>query len=161
MIIVALIIGAILIVAAIRDSQGALFDALGQDAPAYVVWAAALFGVAAIGFIPGLRPISRGLVALVIVVIILQNYDAILGGFQALAATSPGASGQTAGSGGLMSGTSAGQSGGAPAPSTATAPGGSAGAPGRDPSLGGDPGALDLGAQAGAWLNSYLTGSGS
>lgn len=82
MILVALIIGAILIVAAVRNSQGALFAALGQDVPAFVVWAAAIFAIGAIGFVPGLKPVSRGLLILVIVVLILRNYQQILTGFQ-------------------------------------------------------------------------------
>lgn len=88
MILIALVIGIILIVAAIRNSQAALFTALGQDVPAYVVWAAAIVAVGAVGWIPGLRPVSRGLLALVILVIILRNYQGILAGFQNAAAPS-------------------------------------------------------------------------
>lgn len=83
MILIALLIGAILIVAAIRGSQGALFSALGEDMPGFVIWGAALFAVGAAGWIPGLKPVSRGLLALVIVVIVLNNYQAILDGFKA------------------------------------------------------------------------------
>lgn len=82
MVLLALFIGAILIVAAVRNSQGALFDALYKDVPGYVVWAAAIFAIGAIGFIPGLKPVSRGLLALVIVVIVMNNYKKILAGFQ-------------------------------------------------------------------------------
>ena len=82
MIFFALIIGVVLIVAAIRNSQGALFAALGQDVPAFVVWAAAIFALGAIGFIPNLRPVSRGLLALVLVVLVIRNYKQILSGFQ-------------------------------------------------------------------------------
>lgn len=82
MVLVALFIGAILIVAAIRNSQGTLFSALYKDVPGYVVWAAAIFAIGAIGFIPGLKPVSRGLLALVIVVIVMRNYKQILAGFQ-------------------------------------------------------------------------------
>lgn len=81
MILVALVIGVVLIVAAIRNSQGALFSALGQDIPGFVVWAAAIVAVGALGFIPGLKPVSRGLLALVLIVIVLNNYQAILQGF--------------------------------------------------------------------------------
>lgn len=82
MILVALFIGIILIVAAIRNSQGQLFSALSTDVPQFVVWAAAIFALGAIGWIPGLKPISRGLLALVIIVILLRNYQPILTGFQ-------------------------------------------------------------------------------
>lgn len=85
MILVALIIGSILIVAAIRDTYGSLFTAIGQDVPAFVVWGAAILALGAIGFVPGLKPISRGLMALVLIVIILRNYQGIIGGFQSVA----------------------------------------------------------------------------
>jgi hypothetical protein len=81
MIFFALIIGVILIVAAVRNSQGSLFSALGQDVPAFVVWASAIFALGALGFVPGLKPVSRGLLALVLVVLILRNYKQILSGF--------------------------------------------------------------------------------
>jgi hypothetical protein len=108
MLIVALLIGAILITAAIRNSQGALFSALATDAPDYVIWAAALFAVGAIGFIPGLKASSRLLMGLVITVLVLNNYKAIIAGFQSAAsgaeqtgasnATSQSSSSQSAGS---------------------------------------------------------------
>lgn len=79
--IVALLIGVILVVAAVRNSQDALFSALATDAPKFVVWAAAIFAVGAIGFIPGLRPVSRLLLALVVVVLVVNNYQAIVNGF--------------------------------------------------------------------------------
>jgi hypothetical protein len=82
MILVALLIGTILIVAAVRNSQGALFAALGEDVPAFVVWAAAIFAVGAIGFVPGLKPVSRGLLILIITVLILRNYKQIFTGFE-------------------------------------------------------------------------------
>lgn len=86
MILVALLIGAILIVAAFRNTQGALFSALGTDVPKFVVWAAAIIALGAIGFVPGLKPVSRGLMTLVLVVIILRNYQGILKGFQTITA---------------------------------------------------------------------------
>lgn len=89
MIIFALLIGVILLVAAIRNSQADLFTALGTDVPGFVVWGAALFAVGAIGYVPGLKPISRGLLALVLIVIILQNYQTILSGFQSVASEKP------------------------------------------------------------------------
>jgi hypothetical protein len=90
MIIVALLIGLILIAAAIRGTQGALFSALGTDLPAYVVWAAALVAVGSLGFVPGLKGPSRALLALVIVVLILNNYQAILAGFAAVSSPTSG-----------------------------------------------------------------------
>ncbi len=87
---VALIVGVVLIVSAIRNSQGALFTALGTDVPAFVVWGAAILALGMIGFIPGLKPISRGLLALVFVVIFVRNYAGIIAGFKAVS-TAPAA----------------------------------------------------------------------
>lgn len=111
MVLVVLIIGVILIVAAVRNSHGALFTALGTDVPEFVVWGAALLAVGAVGFVPGLKPVSRGLLALILIVLVLQNYKSILGGFdhawQASAKLKPGtAPGASGGSGGGGSGPS-------------------------------------------------------
>jgi hypothetical protein len=94
-ILVALMIGIILVVAAIRNSQASLFSALATDVPQFVVWAAALLALGMIGFIPGLKPISRGLLALVIVVIVLRNYSGIISGFQAAAKVGTASTGKT------------------------------------------------------------------
>lgn len=82
MILVLLLIAALLIVSAIRDTQGDLFAALREDVPAFGTQAAALIALGLIGFIPGLKPVSKGLLALVIVVIVVNNYQAITKGFQ-------------------------------------------------------------------------------
>jgi hypothetical protein len=82
---VLVIIGAILIIAAVRNTHGELAAALETDIPGYAKWAAALFGVGAIGWIPGFQGISRMLLALVVVVLVLTNYRQILAGFTALA----------------------------------------------------------------------------
>lgn len=81
MAIFALIIGAILIVSAVRNSQADLFSALGQDVPSFIIWAAAILAIGAIGFIPGLKPVSRALLALVIVVLVVNNYQKLVTGF--------------------------------------------------------------------------------
>jgi hypothetical protein len=107
MILIALLIGAVFLVAAIRNSQAALFQALGQDVPAFIVWGAAIFAVGALGFVPGIgiKPVARGLVALVLIVIILSNYSAILAGFDALAASKAStAGGQPNAQGGAQTG---------------------------------------------------------
>jgi len=97
----ALIIAVVLIVSAIRGTHGDLLGALAADVPEYVVWGAAILGVAVLGFIPGLKPISRGLLALVVVVLILTNYKAIIEGFQNAWQGAPQqASGGSGGSGG-------------------------------------------------------------
>jgi hypothetical protein len=65
-----------------------------------VVWGAAIVAIGAIGFIPGLRPVSRGLLALIVLVLILSNYQGILSGFQNAWTKSPGlAQGSSSGKG--------------------------------------------------------------
>lgn len=100
MILVALFIGVILVVAAIRNSQGALFSALATDIPEFVIWAAAIIAIGSIGFVPGLKPVSRGLLALILIVIILNNYKNILSGFTNAWKSPPAASGAETASGG-------------------------------------------------------------
>lgn len=106
MTLIALLIGVVLIVAAIRNSQDALFKAIATDVPEFVVWAAAIVALGVIGFIPGLKPVSRGLLALVIIVIVLHNYKNILSGFTNAWKSPPAASSATAsasdGTAGLM-----------------------------------------------------------
>lgn len=80
MALVIILIAAIIVVAAIRNSQGDLFNALGQDVPAFVIWAAAIFAVGAIGFIKPLRPVSQGLLVLILLVIVMNNYQGIISG---------------------------------------------------------------------------------
>jgi hypothetical protein len=76
-----LAIGLVIVVSAIRGTQGTLLSALAQDVPAYGKWAAAIVTLGAIGFIPQLKPVSRALIALVLIVLVLRNYQAILAGF--------------------------------------------------------------------------------
>lgn len=99
MLIVVLIIGVVLIVAAVRNSQAALFAALTQDVPSYAVWAAAILALGMLGYVPGLKPVSRGLLILVILVIVLNNYQAVIAGFQN-ANTAPASSGGSGGGSG-------------------------------------------------------------
>jgi len=82
LILVLVFIGALLIVAAVRDTQGDLFAALKEDVPAFGVCAAAIIAIGLVGFIPGFKPVSKGLLALVIVVLIVNNYEKIVAGFE-------------------------------------------------------------------------------
>lgn len=97
----AFLIAVVLIVVAIRGTQGTLFSALMQDVPGFAVWAAAIFALALIGFAPGLKPVSRGLLALVILVIVLHNYPAILASFQGVTKDPTGAASSGGKGGGL------------------------------------------------------------
>jgi len=76
-----LIIGIVLVVAAIRDTQSMLFTALVNDVPAFSVWFAAILILGAIGFIAPLKPLSKALLILILVVLVLRNYQAIIAGF--------------------------------------------------------------------------------
>ena len=79
------VIGAILIIVGIRGNYGALATALETDVPPFMTWGAAMFGVVAIGWVPGMQHISRMLLALVLVVLVLTNYKQILASFSGLA----------------------------------------------------------------------------
>lgn len=85
----AILIATVLIVAAIRNTHGNLFGALMTDVPQFAVWGAALFALAVIGFLPGLKTTSRALLWLVFMVIVLTNYRQIIAGFQGIAKGQP------------------------------------------------------------------------
>jgi len=104
MIIVALFIGVILVIAGVRNSQSALFSALATDVPAFVVWAAAIAGVGAIGFIPGLKTPSRLLLGLVLIVLFVNNYKSIVSGLQSASSAGAGVSNTSSTSGSQTSG---------------------------------------------------------
>ena len=105
MILVALVIGLVLVVAAIRNSYTTLFSAIGTDAPGFAVWAAAVVFVGALGFIPAFRTPSRALLALVLIVIVINNYQAVFSGLAAAASPGAGASTASASSGAGQSNT--------------------------------------------------------
>ncbi len=67
------IVGAALIVSAIRDTQAQLGSLLVSDVPAFMPWAAAILVIGFIGFVPELRKVSRALLALVLIVIFLKK----------------------------------------------------------------------------------------
>ena len=79
---IVLLIGVILLAVAYKGTQGQLFSELKTDIPNFGIWAAAIVALGVIGFIPGLKPISRGLLGLVLLVIILNNYSKIIPGFE-------------------------------------------------------------------------------
>lgn len=81
MILFLVILAAILIVSALRDTQGDLFATLKDDLQSFGVWGAALLVLGFLGFVPGIKPISRALLILVIVVLFVNNYQAIVDGF--------------------------------------------------------------------------------
>lgn len=87
-----IMIGAVLGMVAYNDTQDQLATDLEQDLPGFLKWFAAVVGIAVLGFIPGLQRFSRMLLALVIVVIFLKNYQTILKSFTSLSGEAPSAS---------------------------------------------------------------------
>lgn len=81
---VVILIGAVLLIVAFRNTHGDLATALETDVPGYFKWASAIAGVGALGYVPGFRTGSRYLLALVIVVLVLNNYRQIIAGFTAI-----------------------------------------------------------------------------
>ncbi len=73
-----LIIGVVLLVAGVRGSQDKLFDLLRGDFTGeanFIYWMTAILVIGAAGYIPRLKPISTGFLALVIVVLFLKKGD--------------------------------------------------------------------------------------
>jgi hypothetical protein len=95
-----LIIGIVLFVAAIRNSQGALFSALKTDVPGFVLWAAAIVAIGMVGYVKGLKPVSVALLVLVFVVLILNGstLNNIIAGFQSADTTNTNAGATSSGS---------------------------------------------------------------
>jgi hypothetical protein len=79
-----ILIGAVLLVSAVRNTEGDLGNALVQDVPGFLKWALAIIAVAALGWVPGMRTISRWLLALVLLVIVLKNATRLFQGFTSL-----------------------------------------------------------------------------
>lgn len=76
------LVAIVLIVAAVRDTQGDLFAAIREDIPAFGTWGGALLAVGALGFVPGIKPVARALLVLVLVVLFVNNYTAIVAGLR-------------------------------------------------------------------------------
>lgn len=79
---IVLAVGVILLISALNNSYSALAGALEQDIPPFLHWALAIVLLGALGFVPGLKPVSRGLMTLVLVVIFLKNYSSIFSSLQ-------------------------------------------------------------------------------
>lgn len=90
---VILLIGAILIVSAFNNSFGTLASELENDVPGFFKWGAAIAAIMGLGFIPGLRTPSRWLLGLVLLVILLTNYQQVIAGFQSFLTSSGQATG--------------------------------------------------------------------
>lgn len=82
-------VAGVLIVSAFRNTQTQLATELETDLPGFGAWALAIIGVGALGWVPGMRVISRWLLALVIVVLVVKNYSALFSGFSRTTAPPP------------------------------------------------------------------------
>ena len=80
--IVILLVGAILLVAAWKNTLGAVGSALAADVPPFGRQFAAIGLVGALGIVPGMRLPSRYLLGLVMLVIVLTQYKSVLAGLR-------------------------------------------------------------------------------
>ena len=81
-----LLIGITLVVSAVRDTQGNLVSLISGDftGPAnFWYWIAALLAVGAIGYVPRVKPVSDGLIVLIVLALFLSkgNPKSAGGGF--------------------------------------------------------------------------------
>jgi hypothetical protein len=80
------IIGAALIIASVRNTQGDLFTLIQGDFTGpgnYIFWMVSILLIGAIGYVPKAKPISTAFLVLVIVVLFLSKGkpNAVSGGF--------------------------------------------------------------------------------
>jgi hypothetical protein len=71
-----LLAGALLVVAAVRNTQADLFALLKGDFTGpknFVFWFSSIMAVGSLGYIPKLKPLSNALLVLVVVVLFLSN----------------------------------------------------------------------------------------
>jgi hypothetical protein len=70
------VVGASVLVSAIRGSQNELFQLLSADVPAVAEQVGAIVLIGLLGYIPGMQTPSRALLALVIIVVLLDEQGA-------------------------------------------------------------------------------------
>lgn len=82
-----LIVGIFLVVTAVRDTYTQLFQvvagdfSLNQAGGGFVYWVVALFLVGAVGYVKALKPISDGLLLLIIIALLLTKGNPQKGNF--------------------------------------------------------------------------------
>lgn len=74
------LIGVVILVAALRNTHGDLGNALQADLPGFTKWALAISIIGGMGFVPGIQQPSRWLLALVLFVLVLKNYVTLMAG---------------------------------------------------------------------------------
>lgn len=118
---VLIIIGLVLLVAAVRNSQDNLFALVQKDVTGqgnFLYWIASIGIIGAIGYVPKLKPISTALLGLIILVLFISK-----GGFFEQFTTQ-------------LASTTTAPGPGTNAPSPATPGGNSTGMPGNSPAVG-------------------------
>lgn len=112
---VLILAGAVLIVAAVRNTQQSLFFLLANDLTGqnnFVFWILSILVIGAIGYIPKLKPLSDGFLILVILVLFLRKGTGFFAMFNKQIATTEtttpkvSASGTTGGTQGFVGGSS-------------------------------------------------------
>jgi hypothetical protein len=97
---VLLILGAVLFISAIRNTQGNLFTLLGGDFTGsnnFIFWVVSILAIGALGYIPKLKPLSAAFLALVIIVLFLTKgvgfFSQLTAGIGSTTSATPGGSG--------------------------------------------------------------------
>jgi flagellar biosynthesis component FlhA len=80
--IVLILLGAVLLVAAYNNTQGQIASELATDLPGFAKWFLSVALVGGLGYIPGMRTISRWLLGLVLLVLVVHNYKNVMTGFK-------------------------------------------------------------------------------
>lgn len=91
-----LIIGVIVLIVAIRGTYGDLAAYLIADIPGYMRWALAIVAICSLGYAPKMQTFSRGLLALVGIVILLTQWNNMAAGLANFRAAVAGETGQGA-----------------------------------------------------------------
>jgi len=85
---VLLFVAVVLLVAAYNNTQGTLARQLATDVTGFATWFAAVAAVGALQWIPGFEKLARWLIGLILLVIVLRNYQQIFKGFTDLGTAS-------------------------------------------------------------------------
>jgi hypothetical protein len=86
---VLILIGVVLAVVALRNTAGNLGTALETDLPGFFKWGLAIGAVGGAGYVPGFQTVSRWMLGLILLVLVLTNYQKFFAGFTTLAQSPP------------------------------------------------------------------------
>ena len=81
---VLIVLAIVMVIVAYQNTQGNLVTSLESDIPGFVPLGLGVAGLGAVGFIPKMQPIARGLVGLLIFIYVFRNWNAITSGILAL-----------------------------------------------------------------------------